>query len=69
MVKHNSTRVDEGRKCCTLLAIEAKARTVVGRVEKSLLSNHGSEIRLGKEKKKQNSAKIIHEMGKNKRKK
>ena len=29
--RYNSTRVDEGRKCCILQAIKIKARTVVGR--------------------------------------
>ena len=36
-------RVDEGRKCGNFLAIKVNARTVVGRGEKSLLSNPGPE--------------------------
>ena len=42
---------DEGRKCCTRPAMETKARTVVGRGEKSLFSDPGSELRIGREKK------------------
>ena len=53
MVNHNSTRDDEGRKCRTLLALNVKARTVVGRGGKSLLSDPGSESRLGREKEKE----------------
>ena len=47
-------RVDEGRKNgWSLLAIEAKARTVVGRGgEESLFGDPGSELRLGREKEK-----------------
>lgn len=41
-VRGNSTRVDEGKKCGTLLVIIFKARTVVGRVEKSLDSDPAS---------------------------
>ena len=38
--KHNSTRVDEGRKCRILLAIKKfKSRTVMGREEQKLLSD------------------------------
>ena len=44
--------VDEGRCCWNLLAIKKKARTVVGRGEKSLLRDPGSKLRLGKEKEK-----------------
>ena len=44
---HYSTRVDEGTKCRIILAMKIEARTVVGRGEKSLLSNPGSELRLG----------------------
>ena len=40
---HNSMRVDEG---IAGPAIKLKARTVVGRGEKSLLRGHGSELRL-----------------------
>ena len=46
-------RVDEGRKCCTLLAIKTKARVVAGKVERSLVNDPGSELRLGKENKKE----------------
>ena len=35
--RHNSTRVDEGRKCEFLLPIKMKARTVVGRGEEGRL--------------------------------
>ena len=43
-------RVDDGRKgCWSLLAIQTKARTVVGRGEKGLLSDPGSELRLKEE--------------------
>ena len=31
--RYNSTRVDEGRDCSSLLAIKMKARTVLGRGE------------------------------------
>ena len=48
--EHYSTRADEGRKCCTLLEIKTKWRTVAGRGEKSLLSDPGSELRLEREK-------------------
>ena len=37
-VRRNSMRVDEGRKRWSLLAIKMKARTVVGRGQKSLIS-------------------------------
>ena len=37
MGRQNSMRVDEGRNSWNLLAIKMKARTVVGRGEKSLL--------------------------------
>ena len=47
MGRHNSTRVDEGRKCCFFLAIKMKARTVVGRGEKGPLCDPGSELLLG----------------------
>ena len=52
--KHNSTRVDETRKCWIILAIKTKARTVMGRGEKSLLSDPGPEVRVGREKEKAN---------------
>ena len=49
--KHNSTRVDEARKCRILLLIKKKTRAKVGMgEEKSLLSDPGSELRLGREK-------------------
>ena len=35
--RHNSTRVDEGRKCRILLATKMQGSTVVGRGEKGLL--------------------------------
>ena len=50
-------RVAEGRNIWNLPAINTKARTVVETGEKSLLSDPGSELRLGREKDK--SAKII----------
>ena len=65
--KQNSTRVDEGRKCRNLLAIKTKARTVVGRGEKSLLCDPGSELRLWRER--DRSAKIINGMKMKKKKK
>ena len=43
-----STRVDEGRESCVLLAISMNARAVVGRGEKSLLDDPESELPLGK---------------------
>ena len=43
-------RVDEGRTSCTLLAIKTKARAVVER-EKSLFSDPGSDLYLGREEK------------------
>ena len=45
----NSMRADEGRKVWSLLAINSKAPTVVGKGEKSLVSDPGSELQLGKE--------------------
>ena len=46
-------RVDERRiKSLSSLAIKMKARAVVGRGEKSLHSDPGSELRLGREKEK-----------------
>ena len=50
MGRRSSTRVDEGKKGCSLLAIKQEARTVPGRGEKSLLSGPGSELHLGREK-------------------
>ena len=44
---HNSTRVDEGRKCRILLPIKTKARTVVGREEEGSLCDPESELLLG----------------------
>ena len=38
------TRVDEGRKCSSFLAIRTKARTVVGRGEEGPLCDPGSEF-------------------------
>ena len=43
-------RVDDGRKRSNLLAIKTKPRTVVGRGEKSLLSDPGPELRIRREK-------------------
>ena len=54
---HDSTRIDEGRKCWSLLAIQTEARTVVGE-EESPLSDPGSEPRLGREKEKDNSMRV-----------
>ena len=48
-----SMRVDEARKGWNLLAIKTKACTVVRRGKKRLLSDPRSELRLGKEKKKE----------------
>ena len=47
---HTSTLVDEGKKFWIILAVQAKARTValVGRWEKSLLGDPGSELCLGR---------------------
>ena len=58
---HYATRVDEGGKCGTLLAVKTKARTIraVGRGEKRLLTMYFSDlgsdlrIRLGREKEKE----------------
>ena len=50
--KHNSTRVDEGRKSCNLLAIKnARHESQWGEGEKSLLCGPGSELRLGRTEK------------------
>ena len=46
-------RVDGGRKGWSLLATKMKPRTVMGRGEKSLLSDPGSELRLGRETEKE----------------
>ena len=43
-------RVDEGRKGSSLLAIKNKTRTVMGRGEKSLFRDPGSELYLATEK-------------------
>ena len=52
MGRHNSMRLDEGRKG-EFLVIKMKARTVVGRGEKSLpTSDPGSQLRPGREKEK-----------------
>ena len=54
MNQHNTTRVDEERKCCIVLAVKIMARTAVGAGEKSLLSSdHGSELRLSWEREKE----------------
>ena len=45
-------QVDEGRKSWNIFAIKCKARTVVGRGEKSLLYDPGSELRLGQRERK-----------------
>ena len=58
--RHNSTRVDEGRKCRILLATKMQGSTVVGRGEKGLLCDPRSELRLGGREKR--SAKIINGM-------
>ena len=47
-----SMRVDEGKNSWSLVAIKTKARTVVGRGKKSLLSDPGFAQRLGKGKEK-----------------
>ena len=39
--KHRLTQVDEGKRCCIILAIEKKGRTVAGRGQKSLLGDPG----------------------------
>ena len=57
--RRSSKRVDDGRKGQSLLAIKMKARTVVGRREKSLLGDPGSESCLGREKEKKKRAKIV----------
>ena len=47
-------RVDEGLKGRSLVAIKTKARAVVGRGEKTLLSSDpGPELRLGRVKEKE----------------
>ena len=46
-------RGDEGRNSWGLLAMKNNSRTVVGKGEKNLLSDTGSELRLGREKEKQ----------------
>ena len=40
----SSMQADEGRRSWKLLAIKMKARTAVGRWQKSLLSDPGSEL-------------------------
>ena len=42
----------EAGKCSSIFAIKTKVRTVVGRGEKSLLGDPGSELHLGREKEK-----------------
>ena len=51
----NWTRVDEGKKGWSLVAITMKACTVVGRGQKSLLSDAGSELHLRRAKEKEKS--------------
>ena len=58
VIRCESTReeragVDKGRKGWSLLAMKMRARTVAGRGEDSLLSDPGPELRLGKEKEKE----------------
>ena len=53
MGKNSPTHVAEGREGQTLVAINMKTRTVVGRREKGLLSDTGPELRLGREKEKE----------------
>ena len=50
--RRSSMRVDEGGKGSSLFAKKMKARIVVGRGEKSPLSDPGPELRLGREKEK-----------------
>ena len=50
-IYHNSTRVDDGRKGWSLVAIKMKGRTVVGMGEESLLCYPESELRLGRREK------------------
>ena len=45
--------VDEGRKGCNFLAKNMKACAVVGRGNKSLLGDPGSELHLGRAKQKE----------------
>ena len=45
-------RAIDGRKCGIIIGIEVKARTVVRRREKSLLSDPGLEVRLLREEEK-----------------
>ena len=54
-------RVDEGRASWNLPAINVKAHTV-GRGEKSLLGDPGSDLHLGREKDRGMRAKIIEGM-------
>ena len=58
MGRRNSMPVDERIKGRSLLGIKTKARTIWGRGNKSLCSDRGSELRLGREREKK-SAKII----------
>ena len=51
--RQDSMCVDEGKKGWSLLAIKMRARTVVGRRDKSQLRDTGSELRLGREKEKE----------------
>ena len=50
--RNTSTQVDEGKKGWNLLATKMNARAVVMKGGKSLLSDPGSELRLGREKEK-----------------
>ena len=45
-------RANEGRNSSNPVAMKRKACSVVGRGEKSLFSDPGSELRLGREKEK-----------------
>ena len=50
MGKHDSTRVDEGKKYRLFLAIKPKARTVLEREKQGLISEPKDyELRLGRE--------------------
>ena len=61
-------RVDEGRNGWNLPAVKTKARAVVGRAKQSLLSDPGSELRLGREKKRGKvRMKIIENISKEKK--
>ena len=65
-----SMRVDEERNSWNLLPTKTKARTVVGRREKSLLSGPGCALRLRRDKENGKGSKMIEgdEQRKNKKK-